>query len=73
MSQAEIGALIIAVTEGLKRTFPQISGTITIILAGVLGLVAGLVGLAGLDWATGIVVGLAAAGVVKTASVIGSK
>jgi hypothetical protein len=73
MDQATIGGVIIAITEALKRTFPQISGTITIIVAGILGLVAGLAGLAGLDWVSGLILGLASAGVVKVAGSIGGK
>jgi len=73
MTAIEIGAVIVAVTEAIKRTFPQVNGTITIIVAGLLGLIAGLAGLAGLNWAEGLVVGLSAAGVIKTAYAVSGK
>jgi len=71
MTQLEVGAAIVAVTEGIKRVFPKINGWITIVVAAVLGVLAGVLGLAGLNWASGLVVGLSAAGVVKVGTAIG--
>ena len=73
MDSVLIGTAIIAVTEALKRAIPSISGIITIIVAGVLGLLTGLVGLGGLNWVSGIIVGLSAAGGVKVATSFSGK
>ena len=73
MSSLEVGAAIIAVTEGLKRAIPQINGIITIAVAGGLGILAGLAGFGGLNWLTGLAVGLASAGTVTVASKVSGK
>lgn len=66
----QLGLAIIAVTEAIKKaTNGKVSGWVTIVLAGGLGLTAGIVGMffawtfyAGLDPLTGLMVGLAASG-----------
>jgi hypothetical protein len=73
MTSIEVGAAIIAVTEAIKRTFPSVEGVWTIGVAALLGLLAGLVGLGGLDWITGLIVGLTSAGAVKVATSFSGK
>lgn len=71
MTQIEVGACIIAITQGIKNVVPGVSGIITLIVAAVLGLIAGLAGFAGLNWLTGLATGLASAGTVTVATKIG--
>lgn len=73
MSSVEVGAAIVAIVEAIKRVVPFVTGWVTVVLAGILGLGAGFAGLGGLDWLSGLLVGLAAAGTVKTATAIGGK
>ncbi len=73
MISVSVSAAIIAVTEAIKRTVPSVNGIVTIIVAGVLGILAGLAKIDGLDWLSGLVTGLTAVGVIKTASVIAGK
>jgi transketolase C-terminal domain/subunit len=72
MTSLEVGAAIIAVTEAIKRAVPQVSGIVTIAVAALLGVAAGLAGLGGLNWLSGLAVGLASSGTVNVASKIGS-
>ena len=62
---------IIAIVEFVKRFVPKVSGPWTILLAAVLGGVAGIFGLEGLNVVTGIAAGLAASGVHQAASAAG--
>jgi len=73
MTSIELGGVIIAITEGLKRIVPQISGVYTIIVAGVLGVLAGLAGIGDFTWVSGLFVGLAASGSVTMATKISAK
>ena len=73
MESVGIGLVIIAITEGLKKAFPGITGYITIALAAVLGLLAGVAGIEGLTWFTGLLVGLGAAGGIKVATSFSGK
>jgi len=72
MTSIEIGAAIVAITEGIKRAIPQVNGIVTIVVAGLLGLGAGLLELAGLNWITGLMLGLSSAGAITTVSKISS-
>lgn len=73
-SAAFIGAAIIAVTQFVKYLAPNVSGAITILVAVVLGVVVALldteIGVVDITVAEGIMVALAAVGVVTTASKI---
>jgi len=68
-----VAAAIIAVTEAIKRVIPGVQGWITIIVAAALGLAAGIAGLEGLNWWTGLVSGLVASGGMTVAKTISSK
>jgi len=69
----EVSASIIAVTEAIKRIAPGVNGIVTIIVAAVLGVLAGLAKIDNLNWLSGLITGLAAVGVVKTASTVAGK
>jgi len=71
MTQFTLAAAIIAVVEAIKQAVPQVSGWITICVAGVLGLLAGIAGLEGTNWIQGLMIGLAAAGGVKLTTSVG--
>jgi len=71
MTQFTLAVAIIAVVEAIKKAVPQVSGWITICVAGILGLLAGLAGLEGTNWIEGLLIGLAAAGGVKLTKSIG--
>ena len=63
---------IIAVTEVVKRVkAKEYESAATIVIAAVVGAVAGFIGISGLSLETGILAGLEAAGIVKTAQVAG--
>ena len=72
LSIVELGAVIVAVVQAVKFARKgEWDSLITIVIATVLGLLAGLVGIADLTWLTGIYASLAAVGVVTTVSKIG--
>lgn len=73
MTDIMVAGSIIAITDGIKRAIPQVNGIVTIIVAGLLGIAAGLAGFGGLNWLTGLAVGLASSGTYTIASKIGSK
>jgi len=74
MNEASVGAAIVAIVQAIKFALPdKVSGIVTIAVAAVLGLIAGLLELAGLDWVTGLAVGLAAVGVITAASKVAGK
>jgi len=73
MQNITLVAAVIAVTEAIKRQFPQVSGIITILVAAVIGLIAGFVNFQGLDPISGAVLGLSAVGVHIVTSNIVSK
>lgn len=73
MISVSVSASIIAVTEAIKRVFPFFTGWIAIALAAGLGVLAGLAKIDGLNWLSGLLTGLTAAGVYKTASVVAGK
>jgi hypothetical protein len=64
---------IIAIIEFIKRFVPGLTGAWTILLAAILGGIAGILGFEGLNVVTGIAVGLAASGVHQVASAAGGK
>ena len=66
-----VGA-IIAIIQFLKAYVPQVNNGITIIIAAVLGGLAGLFHVNGIDVASGIFLGLAAVGVHTVAKNIGA-
>jgi len=69
MDQVILASSIIAVTEVLKRLLPQaINGWVTIVVAAVLGILAGFAGISGVNWFSGLLIGLAAAGGVRVFS-----
>ena len=68
-----VSGAIIAVVEATKITVPQVKGIVTILLAAVLGVLAGLAKIDGLDWLSGLITGLVAVGVIKTASTVAGK
>lgn len=66
-----VGA-IVAVVQFLKTYVSQVNGGITIIVAAVLGGIAGLFHVNGIDVPTGISLGLAAVGIHTVASNVGT-
>lgn len=66
-----IGTVIVAIVEVIKAFAPKIGGWVTIVVAGLVGLIVALVdvniGLPDVSIASGIMIGLSAAGVVATA------
>lgn len=68
-----IALAIIGATEAIKKLLPTVvAGTVTIAVAVILGLLAGISGIAGLNWFVGILIGLAAAGGVTLVGKVGS-
>lgn len=67
-----VGA-IVAVTEFIKTYVPQVNGGVTILAAAVLGGLAGLAGIEGLNVASGVLLGLFAAGAHQVATAAGGK
>jgi len=70
---AFIGSAIVGVVEGIKRLIPSVNGYVTVVIAGILGLLSGFAGIAGVNWFWGLIAGLAAAGGVTIATKIGGK
>jgi len=75
MTEEVLGALlpaaIIAVTELVKRVRAKDwNGASTIVVAAIVGVAAGFLGVKGLDPAAGALAGLEAVGIVKTAQTI---
>ena len=66
-----VGA-IIAVVQFLKTYVPQVQGGVTIIIAVIIGGLAGLFHINGIDVVTGIFLGLAAVGIHTVSSAVGS-
>ena len=66
-----IGTVIIAITEIIRRLVPHVNGSVTIAVAGLVGLLVAVldifIGLPDIDIAKGIMIGLSAAGVVAVA------
>jgi hypothetical protein len=71
MSSVEIGAVIVALIQAIKTQFPKFNGIWTIATAAALGILAGIAGIAGLDWQSGLYVGLGAVGVITAVSKVG--
>lgn len=72
MESVFVVTAVIAVVEFFKRVQVRDTfGALTIVLAAVIGALAGFFGIEGLDVANGLVAGLGAAGVVTTATRIG--
>ncbi len=67
MENVSVVAAIIAVISAVKSQVPQVNGLITVILAVVLGGVAGYLGLDGINIQQGVVLGLSAVGAVTVA------
>ena len=69
-------AVIVALTEVVKRFVPQVSGAVTIAVSALVGLVVALVdvyiGVTDLTIAEGILAGLAASGTVSVARAVSS-
>ena len=66
-----IGAAIAGILQGIKYALPQVSGLVTVIIAAILGVLAGLAGYAELNWLTGLAVAMATVGTMTAASKIG--
>lgn len=70
-----IGAIIIALTQAIKYVAPKVNGAVTILVAVLVGALVGVIdqeiGVTDVTVAQGVMVGLAAVGVVTTASRIG--
>lgn len=67
-------AAVIAVTEAIKTIVPaKIDGIVTMIIAVVIGAVAGFFNVEGLNVATGIIVGLGAVGTHTALKAVGGK
>lgn len=67
-----VSAGIIAVVAFIKQHFPQVKGWVTMVIAVVLGGVAGFFHLEGLDLTSGIMAGLTAVAGVTVADRIGT-
>lgn len=69
-----IGAAIIAVTEIIKRLVPQVNGAVTIVTAGLVGIVVALldvhIGIVDMTVAEGLMAGLSASGAVTVATAV---
>lgn len=70
-----IGAVTVAVVAAIKSVFPQITGAVTVVLAGIIGgLLAALAPHLGLDTVTiaaGVMAGLAGSGTHQIAKQVG--
>lgn len=72
MESVFVVTAVIAVTEFFKRIQARdVYGALTIVLAAVIGGLAGFFGVEGLTVATGLIAGLGGAGIVTTATRIG--
>ena len=71
IGSVEIVAAIVAAVQAVKILAPKVNGAITILVAAVLGALAGYQHLAGLDVVSGVVLGLSAVGVHTVATVVG--
>ena len=72
MEEVTVTAAIIAIVRAVKQVYPPLHGLLTIILAVVLGGVAGYLKVQGLDIVSGITVGLAAVGATTVADRMGN-
>lgn len=70
-----IGAVVVALTDAVKDLAPKVQGSLTVLVAALLGALIALVdvqiGVANLSIAQGVLTGLAAAGTVGVAKKIG--
>lgn len=66
-------AVIIAVVEAVKRKYPAVTGLLTVLLAAVLGVLAGYLGLLDLTVQSGLLAGLSAVGVSTVAGKVSGK
>lgn len=70
-----IGAVVVAVVDAIKSRVPQVTGEITVLVAGLVGgtiaLVDKYIGVTDITFAAGVLAGLAAAGAVGVAKRIG--
>lgn len=70
-----VGAVVVAVVDAVKSLVPGVQGAVTVLVAGLVGLLVSVVdvelGIASLTAAEGIMAGLAAAGVVGVAKRVG--
>lgn len=73
MTPLTVGTAIVGITEAIKRLIPSVNGYVTIIVAAVLGILAGFAGFGSLNWLSGLAVGLASAGTVTVATAVGGK
>lgn len=74
ISVAEVGAVIVALVQAVKFAREKnYDSLLTIAIAGVFGIIAGLLGIAGLTAVTGFFLAMSAVGVITGASKIGGK
>lgn len=70
-----IGAVVVAVVDAIKALVPQVTGAVTVLVAGLIGAILSVfdvhIGLEDLTVAAGVMAGLAAAGAVGVAKRIG--
>lgn len=68
MQEITVAAAIIAITQRIKEAFPQVNGLVTLLVAMVLGGIAGYFHIQGVtDVFQGVLIGIAAVGTVTTA------
>lgn len=71
MTQLVTISAIIAITQWIKLAFPNVAGWVTILVATVIGLLAGLANFEGLNPLSGVMNAWAAVGVHTVASSVG--
>lgn len=73
MISVVVSGAIVGAVEAIKKVIPQVSGIITIAVAVILGVMAGVAGIDGLNWFSGLITGLVSVGGVTIASKIAGK
>ena len=73
MNQLTSIAVIIAIVELIKKYVPQVNGVVTVMVAAVLGGIAGYFGIDGLNVQTGIIAGVSASGINTIAKRVAGK
>ena len=71
MDSITAGAAVVGIVGAVKTQFPQVTGLYGVVLAVIIGLVFGYLGLFGLDLTSGLLVSLASSGVYRIAAKAG--
>ena len=71
MTEVTLTACIIAIVRAVKEYVPAIAGIYTLVLAMVLGAVAGYFNVEGVSITQGVIIGIGAVGVVTTVQRVG--